>query len=231
MRILVAVPSPRDLKVFDDALAKLNVDKLIVKYYWEFQAYEIIQQQFLAHKEYTHLCLIADDLIVEQQHLNQLMFDIGVYDFPVVCGLCNLDQSPEHKGMLNVCIDHMPSIARNQNDRSYVWLVEGSEQHLELLANKHPPIIKVLFAGFPCMVIARDVVEQFTFKDDRAPATPGKNIGCCVDVMTCADLHDLEIPIHCDLRVQMNHLKISDSAIEGRQVGIKNPHFYFSLAK
>ena len=141
------------------------------------------------------------------------------------------DISPEHKGMLNVCIDHMQSISRYQPDRSYEWLVEGSELHHFLLTNKNPPIIQVIFAGFPFMFFRRDVIESFEFKDDRTPANPHKLVGCCIDVMTCADLYDLEIPIHCDLRVRMQHLKIDDSQIEGRMVGIKSPQVYFSNAK
>ena len=225
MKILAAVPSPRDLAQFDAAFQKINVDKLIVKYMPEQEAYNIIRERFLKYTEYTHLAIVPDDLIVEPQHWDQLVADLKEYDYPVACGVCNLDNSPEHQGMLNICINHPPAISRVQTMRSYKWLFEGSEEHQQYL-NKTPPIVKVNFAGFPCIIFARDVISLFVFKDDRKPYNP-KERGCCVDVMACADLADLDIPIHCDLRVRMTHLKIDDNQIEGKMVGIKEPKIEF----
>lgn len=229
-RVLIAIPSPRDLPQFAAAVDQIPTDKLFCKYMHEQQAYETIRASFLENEQYTHLAILPDDLIVTPYHWSQLLFDLHEYQFPVLCGVCNLDQSQEHKGMLNVCINHKPSISRDQSKRTYEWIIEGSDQH-EKLMDKTPPIIKVMFAGFPFMFFERSVIEQFEFKDDRKPYNPLKNIGCCIDVMTCADLYDLDIPIHCDLRVRMQHLKIDDSRVEGRMVGIKNPLVYFSNAK
>jgi hypothetical protein len=222
-KTLIAIPSPRDLPKFEEATAKLPADKLFVKYMYEQPAYETIREFFLTHTEYTHLAILPDDLLVTPEHYYQLVDDIERYNFDVVCGVCNLDKSEEHNGMLNICIDHMPSISRNQHYRTYKWLMEGSPEHERLLL-QNPPIIPVVFAGFPFQFFSRRTIEQFTFKDDRIPYTPDKLIGCCVDSMTSADLYDLGIPIQCDLRVRTIHMKIDDSQVEGRMVGIKQPN-------
>lgn len=224
---LIAIPSPRDLAAFAEAVERLPADKLFVKYMPEKDAYDVIREFFLEHEEYTHLAILPDDLIVLPYHWAQLIFDLHEYQFPVLCGVCNLDISAEHKGMLNVCIDHKPALSRYQPERTYEWLVEGSEQHKKLM-DLTPPIIKVDFAGFPFMFFERGVIELFEFKDDRKPYNPMKLVGCCIDVMACADLYDLDIPIHCDLRVRMQHLKLDDQRVEGRMVGVKQPVVYFS---
>lgn len=193
----------------------------------ENEAYSIIRENFLANETYTHLAILPDDLIVTQYHWHQLIEDIREYDFPVVCGLCNLDQSAEHKGMLNVCINHLPS--REAYLRTYEWIMEGSAEHKALLA-KTPPIIKVKFAGFPFMFMRRDVVETVSFADDYE-WNHYKLMGCCVDVIFCLDCHEQDIPIYCDLRCQMIHLKIDDVRVEGKKVDILPKHVYFSNAK
>ena len=221
---LIAIPSPRDLPEFAAAVDKLPADKLFVKYMREQQAYDVIRQYFLTHREYDYLAILPDDLIVTPYHWHQLMSDLHEFNFEVLCGLCNLDISQEHKGMLNVCVRHLPS--RSALTRSYDWLIEGGPEHQAYLDCMDPPIIQVAFAGFPFMFIRRDVVAQIEFKDDLI-WNPHKVSGCCVDVIFTADCHDLGIPIYCDLRCRMNHLKVDDNIVIGKMTGIKQPEVKF----
>ena len=88
-RVLIAIPSPRDLPQFAEAVNKIPADKLFCKYMHEQQAYDTIRENFLtsANEQYTHLAILPDDLIVTPYHWQQLVEDLHEYDFPVLCGV------------------------------------------------------------------------------------------------------------------------------------------------
>lgn len=91
MRVLIGIPSPRDIPEFIEATVKIDDDKLWVKYYDEYTAYKYIRQFFLKHKEYTHLCLLPDDLIVRVEQYEKLKEQVHLCSYPVFSGVFNSD--------------------------------------------------------------------------------------------------------------------------------------------
>lgn len=95
MRVLIGIPSPRDIPEFIEATVKIDDDKLWVKYYDEYTAYRYIRQFFLKHKEYTHLCLLPDDLIVKVEQYEKLRDNAE--GFHVLSGVFNSDFLNQNK--------------------------------------------------------------------------------------------------------------------------------------
>lgn len=133
MRVLIGIPSPRDIPEFIDAMAWINDDKVWIKYYDEYTAYKYIRMFFLKHEEYTHLCIIPDDLIVKREQFNKLKE--GIQDHFIFSGVCNTDY---HRQDVLAC---------RQNGKN-------------LSATDQNGIQKVEFEGFSCCFIRRDVVEK-----------------------------------------------------------------------
>jgi SAM-dependent methyltransferase len=226
--ILIGITKARDLKEFDDAVAKLSeFDKIWCCYYNpSIVAENLIRNYFLAAKEYTHLALLPDDLIVTKKDFDILIDDLSIGNYPVLCGICNVDMTEQGLKSLNVDVHNLQPRRRDHYGmRSYNWLIEGSTEHIELL-NKPQPV-RVMFAGWPLLIIRRDVVEKIKFKNDAEYGYPG---GCCDDVIWCADCYDLGIPIYCDLRARMKHLKVDAWSLTNYMVGRKSPHTYLERA-
>ena len=77
IKILMGIPTPRDnVDGVSNNTYGLPIDVLTVKYFKEYVAYQIIRDYFLAHKEYTHLLIKGDDVIVTKKHYEQLLMDV-----------------------------------------------------------------------------------------------------------------------------------------------------------
>jgi len=223
--ILIGITKARDLKEFEDAVRMLSeFDKLWCCYYNpSVIAENIIRDYFLTAKEYTHLALLPDDLIVTKKDLDILANDLSIGNYPVLCGVCNVDMTEQGLTSLNVDVHNLQPRQRDDYGmRSYTWLIENSQEYTELLKLAQP--IRVMFAGWPLVIIRRDVVEKIRFKDDAEYGN--YTCGCCDDVIWCADCHDLGIPIYCDLRAQMKHLKVNAWSLVNYMVGKKVPDTY-----
>ena len=77
--------------------------------------------------------------------------------------------------------------------------------------NSKGGIVRVLWSGFPCMFIRRDVVEKIEFNND------GKYIegldgfsGCCADTSFCYECYENKIRIYVNPRIRESpHLRFS----------------------
>jgi hypothetical protein len=75
--------------------------------------------------------------------------DIKRFDYPIVCGWCNLNQKDPY--LSNICIE---GVSEKRDGRLYKWLRTDDP----LFSNTEP--IPVRFAGFPLTYFRRDVVEK-----------------------------------------------------------------------
>lgn len=223
---LIALPSPRDIEIVKNAVdavrLKYHVDVLWVKYTSpERCAYKILRDYFLAgyiQNGWTHLAIWPDDLLVAVEQWALLCEDIRSNNYPVLCGMCNIDSTEQYRGLYNICPDM--AVDARPEERRYQWLRE-SDYRVE----NEPRPYKVYFAGFPLMFIERDIVKHIPFRDDRW-YDPNQG-GCCIDVMFCYDCCYLKYPIYCDTRVKLKHLKIEDSKYQNWGIGTKKPEVIF----
>lgn len=170
----------------------------------EKHAYDIIRDVFLANKQYTHLVLLPDDLIVKPSQLRSLMRSVARYNYPVFSGVANVDQTV-NKDMFAVSFD----IINIERAKRRFSLMSRETLNDYAKRGKH---IQVRWSGFPCMFIRRNIVERFEFNlDGIAEHDSNGFVGCCTDTVFCWNCYTNNIPIYIDPKVRMFHLKISDS--------------------
>jgi len=196
-------PSPRDIRNVYEALKGTGYDRLYAKYYPERIAYNLMRDYFLDHEEYTHLVICPDDLLIEKEHIDNLIKVLEEYDYPTLSGVCNVDLAG-NKDKLNIT-ENLPHPQRMVPERKqigwrfYSWYAKNTRFV--------DPIIRVPFSGFAAMFIRRDVVKRYRFIDDsKFNGTPELITGA-IDVMfanTCAIENIAQM---VDTRVRMKHLK------------------------
>ena len=214
-KLLIAIPSPRDIEQFAEATAKITkYDKYWVKYYYEQEAYDEIRRYFLEHGEYTHLAILADDLIIKEQDVDRLFAMRG--NCPVICGVAMVNRERSFDGLLSIGTVDVPSIIRS--GRTYNLMNMAKYDSYGQLK----PIIQVMYQGFPLPIIRRDVVEAIRFRDDREPNH--RERGCCLDLMFSYDCAQQGIPMYCDLNVFMDHLPGKEARFMNFGAGTKTPY-------
>ena len=200
MKVLIFIPAPRLIPEVVNAIKELPDDKLWMKYFQQTEAYTRARDFFLS-RNYTHLCILPDDLIVTPKDYDNLITDLMQRDFPVVSGACNVDTG-DYKDCLNVSIDDLINPNSPPADHFKKW-VNLRYDYMGYL--KSAPLQRVMYSGFPLMFIRRDVVEKIPFRDYK---------GCCIDATFCADCAMLEVAIWVDFRVIMKHLKIDNVNVD-----------------
>ena len=211
---LIVHPSPRDIDIVQEALESISfIDRLIVKYYRpEYLAYEFIQDYFLKHKEYTHLIIWPDDLVVQKKHVMRLVLDLFEKPYKVIGGICQIDNDwYSDKMIISLKPLHPTRGDRFRYFESFDdyyqkdYETGGWGELLPLYQDK--PIIRTYWQGFPLMAIERSVLNEITFRNDSSFNNLPKNEGCCLDDVFCYDCSMEDIPMHTDLRIRMHHLK------------------------
>ena len=194
MRPLLFIPSPRDVPEVKEAISKLKIDKLWVKYYTAEEAYKTARDWFLS-RDYTHLLINPDDLIVTPENLDNLLMSATDR---VISGWC-----------INTILDNWKEL--DQTNISYTMCYDppsGSTydsynfipvKHINTLLSDGKSIIKVKFAGFALTSIPRKIVEEIPFRTSE---------GCCIDSTFALDLYQKEIDQFVHLRVRTLHMKI-----------------------
>jgi hypothetical protein len=207
--LLLTSPSPRKIKPFERKIEALNekYDIFLVKHdFDEINAYRTIRNFFLEHKEYTHMALIPDDLLVDVKHVDKLVEHItgqGFNDYPVISGVCNF--ACTNKKFFNnmAMIEYGKIDAQAQLEKTgrydYFKHIMSRERynHLkEKMKDKPNRIIRVIFSAFPLTIIRRDVMEKIEF---------GMNL-MGVDTVFFQSCIKAGIPTFADLDVQTLHL-------------------------
>lgn len=225
-KVLIFIPSPRDLGPVLESVAKLKSDKLWMKYYPEEYAYQYARDWFLEHTEYSHLMIHPDDLLVTQKDFERLQKDAD-QNYEIISGYCrntirqrhdwNGEKETEETADTNVSFTLPPNPPNQGKYEEYNFI---SMANIEAMAGAFAelpgvrPIITVKYAGFPPTLISRRIVEQIPFR----------RIGCCVDSWFALDLSEKNLSQYCDVRVRTTHLNIHDREIK---VGKKQPKVIF----
>lgn len=204
-RLLVFIPSPRDIPEFNDAVSKIKYDKLWIKYYPQEEAYNRARDWFLDHKQFSHLCILPDDLLMTQEDFDILFKDAQQYD--VISGWCRntIKQTSWYVGPpeteetaasnVSFILPPDPPMLGDYNGYQFITLNDIG------IMTDNVDIVKIKFAGFPPTVISRKVVEQIPFRTSA---------GCCSDSCFCLDIAEKGIDHYCDLRVRTTHMNASE---------------------
>lgn len=215
IRPLIVSPSPRDIKSVQDAFDTIVADKLMVKYFRKPKAMEIIQHFFHEHKEFTHLAIKPDDLIVNKEHYQMMVNTLKSNDYPVLGGLCNVGVESDLAYKLAINYRHLPSIIRSRRIFRWVDVRQELDDIIKRQGGNH--IIKVKFAGMPFMFIRRDILNEITLDSDAKFNTiefgsRRWHQSGSYDVVFCNKCDQQGIPIHVNTDVRMLHLKDSAEA-------------------
>lgn len=220
------MPSPRDLPEFYEEFNRINnYDKYFVRYTKpEVLAYDWGRDIFLENKQYTHLVICPDDLVIKQEHIDKLyntliyFQDIGISHKVCIGGYCNLNVT-DKKDLSNICVDRV-NIDPYPN-RRYKF---STLQELRDLRLKQR-FVEVGFSGFPLMAVPRSIVEDIEFRNDSEDGWA--EWGCCLDVMFCHDVIEKGYKIVCDLDMEMCHMKIDDNQVKNFYADVLERERYF----
>jgi GT2 family glycosyltransferase len=175
------------------------LDKLLVKYYDQEEAFQIIRKFFLEHKEYTHLLIYAEDVLATPDAVKLLIKDAEEYNYPVVTGWCNFDFKRDWIAISTKDL----SKARIMFAEQYGFLQPDSMLFYD------DPFETVTFTGMPLTLIRRDVVEKVTFKPYAYSYDNVLGVfmrrGTMFDLQFCLECRRLGIPIILDKRVFAVH--------------------------
>ena len=204
-----------DLEQVKDGLNSIPCDKLQASYFPYPFPHRIIEKFFRDNKQFTHLIMIPNDLVYNNENFQKTKEIIEKYDYPVLCGLCNVDLT-QYKDKWNVC-QSLPELPYTQ--RRYRWLAESTRKALL----EKIRLIPVKFAGYPALCIRRDVLDYVrinklnnTIKTKELPIWESKG-GYSNDLIFCHNLHEKGIQIMCDLENTMLHFRYTGKS----QIGTK----------
>jgi len=199
VNLLLARCSPRsDIQQVESENINLPCDKLIARYYFEYEAYKTVRNFFLKQKDYTHLVLATDDIVVKPEHIIQLQKDLEDHDYPIICGMMNVNQ------------DEYLQLDGNLNISYELGLKDRKLRHYNWIKRKDLPkddIFSVKFNGFALMAIHRDIIQRTEFPCDGIFRLKGEAFGASVDFVFCWWCHENNIPIYTDKRIDMQHLR------------------------
>lgn len=198
VKLLLGRGSPRsNIDLVEMWNAKLPCDKIIPRFTSEHKAYREMRHYFLTREEYTHLVLATDDIVVHPAHIDQLIEDLEVNDYPVLSGMMNVEQIDQKYVNISMTLP-----IKDRKHRQYVWV---TREELKGMAD----IFKVAFSGFPLMAIRRDVVNKIMFDADRVFEGLTPDRGASLDTVFCWYCKERDIPILVDQRINMKHLRKS----------------------
>ena len=212
---LLFSPSVRNIPAVLELWEKLPYDHLIEKYKMPLDAYQSARKFFLEHKEYTHIVVMADDLEVRPENIEQLKKDIIEYDYKVIGGICNIDESqPTVYNIQPVGSDYSQDHAPARRGSWY-----SDEEDVPLPDEN---IFEVGFNGFALLFVERSVFEKCSFEG----AANGKQSN--FDWQLNRECNAMGIPIMTDKRVKMYHRRMEQydeaKAFKNRMIHIDEGH-------
>jgi len=221
-KLLVCIPSPRDIKEVTENWTTYDHDVVVAKYMLHHEAQKFLREWFLEHTEYTHLAWIPDDVVVDYGDLETL-WSYAKDDYPVLSGICPVDEDETRpRGIPLVIQKVIPTGDRHSGDE-YKHPREWVYKH-ELYPCDN--IIRVEHSGFPCMIISRDVMERVSW---RGSTKLGKDLEGNYDWQFSQDCKKMNIPIHVMPYVYLKHLRNQQSK-EAKSNPIEKDSFFFCIA-
>ena len=220
-KLLVAIPSPRDIKEVTENWTTYDYDCIVVKYALQHEAYKHLREYFLEHEEYTHFCIMPDDLVVTSEQLNDLWECATIEDnYPVLSGICPVDEDETRPKGIPLAIQRViPKQTRDSDETRSPrdWVYQKDLYPCD-------SIIKVEHAGFPCMIIRRDIMEIVSW---RGSTKIGLNLEGNYDWQFSQDCKRNGIPIHVMPYVYLKHLRNTQSKEAKENPKNKSAFFYF----
>ena len=130
-----------------------------------------------------------------------LIEGIEKFNFPVLTGYANLDLSQPDLYSVGLEPEY---IERGQ--RQYKLLTKNTMFNKDGTC-KFGRYFKCRWAGFGFTTIRRDIVERIPFEDDSRYNGMNYGNGCCVDTCFSYECNTRGIPMFCDSRVKITHLR------------------------
>jgi GT2 family glycosyltransferase len=202
-KYLFFIPSPRDIPLFKQTVKEIlypKFDVLWLKYYPEIEAYRKARQFFLeSDKKYDYFVILPDDLIVNRDGLDILINEIensGRF-YPVLSGICNFS-CIKHQSTRTVSAKIViPDIIKDK--KTLIPFLDHfiTFQELDFLKDD---IFQVLFNGFSCEFIHRNVLEAIEFQTEVIPRGG-------IDTYFSFDLEKYGIPQYIHKQARFLHLK------------------------
>lgn len=210
INLLIGIPSPRNIPEVTCHWLDIPHDKLIVKYYKEWSAYQVIRNYFLDHEEYTHLGLAPDDMVLKPIDIKILLDNLQEHDYQVFSGTAGIN---EDRPDLITCTPY-ESAPTIENRTGIKWMERKDVRG----------IIEVGHSGFPFQIIRRDVVEMFDFDSQSKIEGRDPNDVGNLDMVFCTRMRENKIKIYANTNVFMYHMRTA----KGIQiVGVKRPRVEF----
>ena len=193
------MPSPRDIPQVKHAWSKLPYDKLIIKYKPQHIAYLEAKQFFLDHAEYDRLVICADDLVIKEKNLENLLSFSD--KFKVLDGLCNIDESQPDT---YACQPLNCNLKGDKPEtRKGAWF---SKEHIPKLPTNNR-FLEVGHSGAVCRIIQRETFKKLSFEGGNENKTGWFDFGMS------KELEILKIPIMVDTVTIMEHLRTAQKPI------------------
>lgn len=186
---LLFIPSPRDIPEVIESWDTIRHDRLIIKRKLEPRAYREGRDFFLEHKEYTHLVICPDDLVLNSSGFNILMDDIKEHNYATISGIANIDETS-----LNVKCCQPTGSLEGDKPPSDNWYRTDRTPYLPT-----EPIFEAGHSGFACQFISRRLMQNLSFT--------GIKDGGFMDWKMSKECKDLKIPIMIDRRAEFYHMR------------------------
>jgi len=218
IELLLCYLQPKDLPEVLIPMSKIPYDRLYLRYMESDDAFKLMRKKVLEqYKDYTHIVIVTNDVIVEPKHMEMLERTIRQnLHYPVISGVFNLDLTPYGQSVWNITFNRAHE---DQDKREYHWIKKSDFPKDE---PGYVNLLQVKFAGFPLMAIRRDVFEEIPIRGD-GEVNRRPDIQQAHDLCFCNDLSDAGIPIMANIDIDMIHLRYQGEML----VGIKKPEVEF----
>ena len=186
---LLFCPSPRNIPEVIQSWEAIPFDKFIVKNKLEDVAYKEGKKYFLENKQYTHIVMCADDLVIYYNSFFTLLFDVLDYGYSNLAGISNIDES-----QMDVYCCKPLGVDPTKVSKGSFYTKENVPKE---------NIFEVGFTGFTCQFIDRELMEDLTF-------TGGCNGGKgCMDLQFTKECINLGVPQMVDQRALFYHMRMA----------------------
>jgi len=159
-KLLIGIPSPRDIPEVTDNWTTYEHDVVVVKYSQQKAAYQYLREYFLEHEEYSHFCIMPDDLVVTSEQLESLWNMTIKHE--LICplsGVCPVDEDETRPKGIPLAIQKIiPKQTKESGDEKRFprdWM------YLHDLPTEVFPVDHV---GFSCTIITRYLMENVSWR-------------------------------------------------------------------
>jgi len=203
-KLLIAIPSPRDIPEVTDNWTLYEHDVVVVKYSQQKSAYKYLRDYFLEHEEYTHFCIMPDDLVVTTEQLETLWKDAKRFTHFTTSGVCPVDEDTTRPKGIPLAIQIKIPIQTEGDETKFPrdWLYKHELDKLDV------EILRVDHSGFCCSIIPRQVMEEVSW---RGSTKINQDMEGNFDWQFSQDCKKLGYPIHVDTTVMLKHLRNQQS--------------------